>query len=138
MDEFTTGGFRELIADETADASKIKRILLCTGKLYYDLHDYSVSHNISNVLIVRIEQLYPFPTVQFSELIARHPAANDFVWVQEEPENMGAWSYLMRTRRELNLRVISREESASPATGSPKMHARQQKEIIEKAFENIS
>lgn len=138
MDEFTTGGFRELIADETADASKIKRILLCTGKLYYDLHDYSVSHNISNALIVRIEQLYPFPSAQLSELIARYPAAKDFVWVQEEPENMGAWSYLMRTRRELNLRVISREESASPATGSPKMHARQQKEIIEKAFENIA
>lgn len=138
MDEFTIGGFRELIADETADASKIKRILLCTGKLYYDLHDYSVSHNISNALIVRIEQLYPFPSTQLSELIARYPAAKDFVWVQEEPENMGAWSYLMRTRRELNLRVISREESASPATGSPKMHARQQKEIIEKAFENIA
>jgi 2-oxoglutarate dehydrogenase E1 component len=137
LDEFTSGSFRELIADPVKTASKVKRVLLCTGKLYYDLLDYRQSHNIEEVAIIRVEQLYPFPVKQLKEILASYPKNAELVWVQEEPENMGAWSYLMRTRSDFSLRVISREESASPATGSPKMHARQQKEIIEKSFAGL-
>lgn len=135
LDEFSDGKFLELIDDANADAAKISRVILCSGKIYYELLEQKEKNQVNHITLVRIEQLYPFPARQFASLVAKYKNAKDWCWVQEEPENMGAWSYLLRTIKNVSLKVISREESASPATGSHHAHEREQKELINKAFE---
>lgn len=137
IDEFTQGGFKEVIDDSSAQASKVTEILLCTGKIYYELAERKEQLNAENIAIIRLEQLYPFPKNQINELFLKYKKVKNYTWVQEEPENMGAWAYMLRTLRSINLQLISRKESASPATGSSKTHAKQQKEIIDKAFASI-
>jgi 2-oxoglutarate dehydrogenase E1 component len=137
LEEFSSQKFKEVIDDTFIISKDVKRILFCTGKIYYDLNDYRILNKINNVAIVRIEQLYPFPLNQVNKLFEKYSKATEFTWVQEEPENMGAWPYLHRTLKSIKLNVIAREESASPATGSPKMHAAQQKSIVENSFDNL-
>jgi 2-oxoglutarate dehydrogenase E1 component len=91
--DFTTGGFRELIDDETANPEKVDTIMLCNGKIYYELLQRKEENNIENIAIVRLEQLYPFPYKQFDIMRKKYSNYKEFIWVQEEPENMGAWSY---------------------------------------------
>jgi 2-oxoglutarate dehydrogenase E1 component len=93
--------------------------------------------NAENIAIIRLEQLYPFPKNQIDELIVKYKKAKTYTWVQEEPENMGAWAFMLRTLRKVDLQLISRKESASPATGSSKTHAKQQKDIVDRAFASI-
>lgn len=137
--DFTDGGFKEVIDDVNADAKKVKRVLFCSGKIYYDLLEKQTADNRKDVAIIRLEQLYPTPVQQIEAIRAKYNKATDFIWVQEEPENMGAWPYLWRkSRTEEALRfddVISRNESASTATGFAKQHAAQQLYLITKAFE---
>ncbi|MFD2874330.1 2-oxoglutarate dehydrogenase E1 component [Mucilaginibacter ximonensis] len=137
--DFTDGGFKEVIDDANADAKKVKRVLFCSGKIYYDLLEKQTADERKDVAIVRLEQLYPTPVQQIEAIRAKYNKATDFIWVQEEPENMGAWPYLWRkSRTEEALRfddVISRSESASTATGFAKQHAAQQLYLITKAFE---
>lgn len=135
IDEFTKGGFKEVYDDFKCDKKSVERIIFCSGKLYYELDEHRDKNNISNTAIIRIEQLYPFPLKQIKDLLNSYKKANKYLWVQEEPENMGPWPYMLRTFKEVSLNVVARHESASPATGSPKMHAKQQEEIIKKAFE---
>ncbi|MDT3404575.1 2-oxoglutarate dehydrogenase E1 component [Mucilaginibacter terrae] len=138
IDEFTKGGFHELIDDAyTADAKKVKRVLFCSGKIYYELLDKQQADKRADVAIVRVEQLYPTPVLEMEAVKAKYSNATDFIWVQEEPENMGAWPYMLRKFRKspLQLEVISRKEGGSPATGYSKQHASQQLYIISKAFE---
>lgn len=138
LEEFTQGGFQELIDDSfTADAKKVKRVLFCSGKIYYELLEKQQADKRTDVAIVRVEQLYPTPKLEMEAIKAKYTNANDFLWVQEEPENMGAWPYMLRKFRksELQLDVISRKEGASTATGYAKQHASQQLYIISKAFE---
>jgi 2-oxoglutarate dehydrogenase E1 component len=137
IDEFTTGGFREVFDDANANASKVTEVLLCTGKIYYELLERKEQLNAETIAIIRLEQLYPFPKNQIDELIVKYKKANTYTWVQEEPENMGAWAFMLRTLRKVNLQLISRKESASPATGSSKTHAKQQKDIVDRAFASI-
>ena len=111
----------------------MKRLLLCTGKLYYDLLAAKQENKLDNVAIVRIEQLYPFPKNQIDDVFAKYKNAEKF-WVQEEPSNMGAWSYLMRYWRRENIELIGRSASASPATGFKKVHDKQQESLINKAL----
>lgn len=125
--------FREVIDDPTANPRKVKRLLLCSGKLYYDLLGAKEESNSEHVAIVRIEQLYPFPKNQLEAIFEKYTKAEKF-WVQEESANMGAWSYLMRYWRYLDIKLISREESASPASGFKKIHDEQQDEIIKQAL----
>ncbi len=131
--------FREILDDTlfktTASAKKVKRVLFCTGKIYYDLLAEREKNGRNDVAIVRLEQLYPFPKKQWNLLLKKYTKA-EYVWVQEEPANMGAWSYLLTTLHEDNtpLRRISRKPSASPATGHKKLHDQEQQEIIQKAF----
>lgn len=138
--DFTDDGFKEVIDDVNADAKKVKRVLFCSGKIYYDLLEKQTADDRKDVAIVRLEQLYPTPVHQIEAIKTRYHKATDFIWVQEEPENMGAWPYLWRkSRTEEALRfdnVISRNESASTATGYAKQHAAQQLYIISKAFES--
>jgi 2-oxoglutarate dehydrogenase E1 component len=136
--DFTNGAFQELIDDNSADAKKVTRVLLCSGKIYYDLLEKQQTDKRGDVAIVRLEQLYPTPIDQIAKIKAKYAKASEFIWVQEEPENMGAWPYLcrkFRTDEIIKLDVISRVESASTATGYSKQHTAQQLQIIGKAFE---
>src|ERR1700744_1467240 len=139
MVEFTEGKFQEVIDDSYADVKKVKRVLFCSGKIYYDLQEKQLADDRKDVAIVRIEQLYPTPVQQMAKIKAKYSKAKEFIWVQEEPENMGAWPYMCRKFRKgdvLSLDVISRLEGSSTATGFAKQHAAQQTHIIAKAFES--
>jgi 2-oxoglutarate dehydrogenase E1 component len=134
ISEFTSGGFREVLPDTTVDPKDVKRVVLCTGKVYYDLEEAREKEKIKNVALVRLEQLHPLPKKQIFELLKSYEGA-EVVWVQEEPENMGYWNYLLRLLyRELPMGLIARKNSASPATGYNKVHVEEQKNIISKAL----
>jgi 2-oxoglutarate dehydrogenase E1 component len=132
-EEFTTGGFREVIDDSFADTSSVKKVLFCSGKIYFDLAERQQKENRKDMAIIRLEQLYPLPLRQLEELYRKYNRATWF-WVQEEPLNMGAASYLQMNLKSINYGVISRQPSASPATGYSKVHAQEQAEIIETVF----
>ena len=135
LEEFTGGRFREVIGDDFAEAKKVKRVLLCSGKVYYDLLEEQRESNRKDVALVRLEQLHPFPQKQLAAELAKYPKAAKTYWVQEEPENMGYWSFLLRyLRRELE-DVVARKPSASPATGYNKIHIKEQKELVARAFD---
>jgi 2-oxoglutarate dehydrogenase E1 component len=134
VEDFTSGRFQEVLGDGFADAKKVKRVLLCSGKVYYDLLEEQQQSDRKDVAIVRLEQLHPFPKKQLAAELAKYPKAKIY-WVQEEPENMGYWNYMVRfMRRELE-DVVARKPSASPATGYNKVHVKEQKEIVARAFD---
>lgn len=134
IEDFTKGHFQELIDDTYAETKKVKRVLICTGKIYYELLERQQKDQRKDVAIVRLEQLYPMPENQLAELYKKYEKA-EICWVQEEPKNMGAWLYLLRWDQNLRLKRISRESSASPATGYSKVHAKEQQAIVDRAFE---
>lgn len=134
IEDFTRGEFRELIDDTSAVASKTKRVVMCTGKIYYELLDRKAELKNDSVAIVRLEQLYPLPENQLAELAKKYKKA-EWVWLQEEPKNMGTWMHLLRYDWPVQLRLISRKSSASPATGYAYVHKSEQEELLQKAFE---
>jgi 2-oxoglutarate dehydrogenase E1 component len=134
IQDFTKNGFVEVIDDVSAHPEKVSRIAFCSGKVYYDLIDRKEKENNTDLAIVRLEQLYPFPKKQVDAILKKYANATSYLWVQEEPENSGAWSYILRVMRQHNLRYIGREESASPATGSHKQHDKEQKAILDEVF----
>jgi 2-oxoglutarate dehydrogenase E1 component len=133
IEEFTNGGFKEVIDDATAQPDKVSKVLFCSGKIYFDLLDRQQKDNRSDVAIIRVEQLYPLPYKQLDALQKRYNKATWF-WVQEEPQNMGAASFLQMNLKSINFGTISRQPSASTATGYNKVHQQEQGEIIETAF----
>ncbi|WP_199118750.1 2-oxoglutarate dehydrogenase E1 component [Pedobacter sp. ASV28] len=136
--DFTTGGFKEVIDDENVKATEVKRVVFCTGKIYYDLLEAQRNKQNNQVALVRVEQLYPTPVDQMEAAYKRYKNATEAVWVQEEPENMGAWPYLLRRLRKTifsDIEVISRKESSSTATGYAKQHANQQAYIVAATFD---
>jgi 2-oxoglutarate dehydrogenase E1 component len=134
LGEFTNGRFKEIIGDSTVKAKDVKRVLLCSGKIYFDLEEAREKEKISDVAIIRIEQLHPLPKKQILEELKAYKNA-EIVWVQEEPENMGYWNYILRLLyKELPMDLIARKTSASPATGYHKVHVQEQNAIIEKAL----
>ena len=132
-DAFINGHFMEVIDDETVAAKKVKKVLFCSGKLYFDLVEYRQKSKIEEVAVVRLEQLYPLPSNQLNELVKKYGKAS-WHWVQEEPLNMGAASFL-KMNLDMDFKLIGRKASASTATGYAKVHAKEQAEIITKAFE---
>jgi 2-oxoglutarate dehydrogenase E1 component len=134
VSHFTEGGFQEVYNDEYADAKKVKKILLCSGKLYYDLLTEQQKTKRKDVALIRIEQLFPWPVKQLEKVLGTYDKNAKLVWVQEEPENMGAWTYILRKYRNEVAEGIFRKPSASPATGYSKVHQQEQQEIVEKAF----
>ncbi|WP_423148929.1 2-oxoglutarate dehydrogenase E1 component [Rubrolithibacter danxiaensis] len=140
LEEFTEGTFQELIDDSFVKPENVKRVLLCSGKVYYDLLEKQQADNRTDVAIVRLEQLYPTPYEQLKTIREKYTKAKEYIWVQEEPENMGAWPYFARKLRniDLDLKVISRKESSSTATGYAKQHVAQQLYIVGKAFEDAA
>jgi 2-oxoglutarate dehydrogenase E1 component len=132
LEDLTSGSFQEVLGDNYADAAKVKRVLLCTGKVYYDLLEKQQADQRDDVAIIRVEQLAPLPKTQIDAELAKYTDAKVF-WVQEEPENMGYWTYLLRVG--MVLPVIARKASASPASGYPKVHSQEQADIVRRAFE---
>jgi 2-oxoglutarate dehydrogenase E1 component len=145
LDELTAGGFRPLINDaEITDPGRVERIVLCSGKVFYDLNEArkkarGTNPNDNRVAIVRCEQFYPFPLSGLTEILAGYPSANELVWCQEEPKNMGGWTF-MESRLENLLsrcerpRYVGREASASPATGSYTVHTQEQQRLVNEAL----
>lgn len=133
IEDFTKGGFQEVIPDNYAKASKVKKVLLCSGKIYYELLERQQTDKREDVAIIRVEQLYPLPEKQIQEIYNQYNKA-EFNWVQEEPRNMGAWMHLSRYDFSFALKYIGRKSSASPATGFKKTHDKEQSAIIEEAF----
>jgi 2-oxoglutarate dehydrogenase E1 component len=134
ISELETGNrFRELIDDASVEAKKVKRILVCSGKVYYDLQKHRDEAKRTDIAIVRLEQMYPFPKVQFEALLKKYGKA-ELYWVQEEPANMGAWSYIAVNHSEYGWKCVSRPAAASPATGYPTLHEKEQQEIMAKAL----
>ena len=133
MKEFTSGSFMEVIDDSFADVSKVDKVLFCSGKIYFDLAEKQQKEERKDIAIIRLEQLYPLPAKQLDAMYEKYNKATWF-WVQEEPLNMGAASYLKMNLHSINYGVISRQPSASTATGYHKVHVQEQGEIIETAF----
>ena len=134
LSDFTHGEFQELIDDATVNPNDVSRVVFCSGKLYYDLVDHREKTEAFGTAIVRLEQIYPLPLKQMKAAIGRYPNAKRYVWAQEEPANMGAWSFILRNFKEVELLMVARPESGSPATGSAKLHVLRQQKIIDKAF----
>lgn len=138
--EFTQGQFRPVIGDARVDATKTKRIILTAGKVYYDLLNALEKRGEDRIALVRLEQFYPLPEQELLQALERFAGAGaELMWVQDEPENQGAWPFLEANLRRVpqlrDLRVVSRPASASPATGSAKVHAVEQDALIERALE---
>ena len=134
--ELTKGGFKEIIDQDRIKPAAAKRVVLCTGKVYYDLLDHAESTDNKDTAIVRLEQLYPLPKKQLSALQKRYKSAKEWVWVQEEPENMGPWTHILRLLPEFNFRYVGREAAASPAVGNSRIHKKQQETLIKAAFKS--
>lgn len=140
LDDFTQGGFKPVIPEvEPLDMGNVRRIIACSGKVYYDLVNARRTREIGNMAIIRLEQLYPFPHDDFAAQIAAYPNATEVVWCQEEPGNQGAWHriqhYLLRHMRSgMRLGYALRPSSAAPAAGYLAVHNEQQKAVIEAAF----
>ena len=121
IEDLADGKFEGII-DDTIDPKSVNRLVLCSGKIYYELLERREQDNSYSVAIVRIEQLFPLDKMYIKELIEKYNA-EELVWVQEEPENMGAWTFILTELRSFGIDVIARESSAATATGSSKTSA---------------
>jgi 2-oxoglutarate dehydrogenase E1 component len=136
VEEFLTGSFFEVLDDTIVDPSRVKRVVLCSGKVYYDIFEQRIKQESFETAIIRLEQLYPFPEEQLKKILDRYGKATEFVWVQEESHNMGAWIFVEPRLRAMGylFEYVGRDESASPAVGSKKIHESEQKQLVEGAF----
>jgi 2-oxoglutarate dehydrogenase E1 component len=136
VDEFASGRFQEVLDDESADSKKVRTIVFCTGKFYYDLLNEKEKMNRDDVALVRVEQLFPLPAKQMDAILEKYGKADDLVWAQEEPRNMGAWSHMMMHYSEAKrLRVASRRYYASPAAGSAVRSKNRHQQVIDYVFD---
>jgi 2-oxoglutarate dehydrogenase E1 component len=132
--EFISGAFKEVIDDEfVKNAADVKKVILCSGKMYFDLAEKQLKDNRTDTALIRLEQIHPLPQKQLDLLHQKYSKAV-WHWVQEEPLNMGAATFLRMNLININFNIISRPSSASTATGYAKIHAKEQAEIIDKAF----
>ncbi|WP_042279415.1 2-oxoglutarate dehydrogenase E1 component [Candidatus Protochlamydia sp. R18] len=139
LHEFTQGTFREIIDDVFVNQSEIKRLVLCSGRIYYDLLAEREKLNRKEIGFIRIEQLYPLHMEELKKLIFQYPHIQEVVWAQEEPQNMGAWSFMFPYLNELisssiQLSYVGRERSATPATGSYCLHNQEHTNILKQVF----
>jgi len=140
IDDFAAGEFQVILDDiDVPDKQNVSRILLCSGKVYYDLLQHKEKHERSDIAIIRLEELYPLPYLELQQVLSQYPDGTEVRWVQEEPENMGA-SRFFRAHfgnlifDEYPLRSVERDASASPATGSKRSHVMEQEALVEAAF----
>jgi 2-oxoglutarate dehydrogenase E1 component len=140
LEDLTRGTFQNVIDEiDEVQPAKVKRVVFCSGKVYFDLLESRRTDGIRDVAIVRIEQLYPFPTEEYAAILKKYPNARDVVWCQEEPQNQGAWYQIRhQLQRPLSskdqLLYAGRAPAAAPATGIAKLHAQQQKGLVDAAL----
>ncbi|MEU8699688.1 multifunctional oxoglutarate decarboxylase/oxoglutarate dehydrogenase thiamine pyrophosphate-binding subunit/dihydrolipoyllysine-residue succinyltransferase subunit [Streptomyces sp. NPDC048680] len=148
VEEFTTGGFRPVIGDASVDPNAVRKVVFCTGKVYYDLEAEREKRGVTDTAIIRLERLYPLPGAELQAEIAKYPNAEKYLWAQEEPANQGAWPFIaLNLIDHLDLAVgadvphgerlrrISRPRGSSPAVGSAKRHQAEQAQLLEEVFE---
>jgi 2-oxoglutarate dehydrogenase E1 component len=129
------GSFQGVIDDATASVKEVDTVVFCSGKFYYDLlAKQEEIGSADNLAIVRVEQLYPLPQIQLDKVTAKYKNAKNYIWTQEEPENMGAWSHMMRHFTSVDLKQITLAESGASATGSSKAHAVRHADILDRVF----
>ena len=134
LDDLATGQF-EVVLDEVSSLNKqqVERVILCSGKVYYDLLEMREKENIKGVAIVRLEQFYPVCKKKLTELYTSY-GAKEWIWVQEEPKNMGAWQFVCANLDFIPFSCVSRDASASTAVGNSKLHAKEQQALLEQAL----
>ena len=143
LTEFTRGSFQTIIPDAKVQQNdKVRRLLVCSGKVFYDLSKKREEKGIEDVAILRLEQLYPFPHKAFAAEVKKYPNATEIVWTQDEPQNQGAWFFVQHYIHEnmldgQRLGYCGRAASASPAVGYSHLHQEQQKALVEGAFGKI-
>ena len=135
IEELATGTFQEVIDDALVDKTKIKKVVFCMGKFYYDLLAERENNGREDIALVRIEQLFPLHEAQLEAVLEGYPNAERFVWAQEEPKNMGAWSYMLERFPKLRLEVASREYHAATAAGSSARYKKRHQKVIAKVFD---
>lgn len=138
LKDFTHGNFQKVIGDEQSHKN-VNKLIFCSGKIYYDLMAYKEKEKKDGVVFIRLEQLYPFPTDLIKKEIQKYPEVNNYMWVQEEPKNMGAWNYLAPQLQDLlpqgkKIGYVGRIQRASPAVGSYAIHAKEQTEMMKQVF----
>ncbi|SEF68913.1 2-oxoglutarate dehydrogenase E1 component [Halpernia humi] len=134
FEEMANGEFQPILDDASSNVNKVEKLVFCTGKIYYDLLAKKEEINDEKVALVRIEQLYPLQMNHIEEILEKYKNRKEFIWAQEEPENMGAWSFMLRHFRDQNIQVISPIASGSPAPGSHKKFEIMQNDIINRVF----
>jgi 2-oxoglutarate dehydrogenase E1 component len=139
LDDLAGGEFRPVLDDAGADRDRVERLVLCQGKVYYDITGHEERANAPSVAVARVEQLYPFPGERVKAVVARYPNLRELVWAQEEPQNMGAWRALRHRLEEtkpesIPLLYIGRPWRASPSEGYPTAHLREQDRIVRAAL----
>ena len=136
IEDFSNGKFMPVIDTNNNDASKIDRLVFCSGKFYYDLLEFKEKNNIIDTALVRLEQLFPLPELEIQDVLNKYSNAKDIVWAQEEPRNMGAWSHLLlHLDKARDFRVASRRFYSSPAAGSSTRSKNRHNEVIEYVFD---
>ena len=142
-DELANGRFHRVLPEtDELDPKKVKRVVLCSGKIYYELRAKRREEEIHDIAIIRLEQLYPFPEASLGEIIAPYKNVEEIVWCQEEPQNMGAWypsqhhmkNVMRRHNPELTLGYVGRDMSASPAAGYTALHVAKQEKLVLEAL----
>ncbi|MFJ2896543.1 multifunctional oxoglutarate decarboxylase/oxoglutarate dehydrogenase thiamine pyrophosphate-binding subunit/dihydrolipoyllysine-residue succinyltransferase subunit [Streptomyces sp. NPDC087218] len=148
VEEFTSGGFRPVIGDDSVNPADVRKVVFCAGKVYYDLEAERAKRGVTDTAIIRLERLYPLPGAELQAEIAKYPNAEKYLWTQEEPANQGAWPFIaLNLIDHLDLAVgadvphgerlrrISRPHSSSPAVGSAKRHQAEQAQLVAEVFE---
>ena len=143
LEELATGGFQTVIDEiDPINKADVTRLVLCGGKVYYDLLEKRRELELSNIAIVRVEQLYPYPEKRLDEVLAAYPNVKELVWAQEEPKNQGAWLFIaprlyddiIESGKQIRISYAGREASAAPACGSAYLHAKQQAQLVNDAL----
>lgn len=134
VEDLAKGVFQEIIDDPLADPDVVEKVVFTSGRLYYDLAKYKLEKGLSNIALVRLEQIYPIPDKQINQILKKYNTTN-LAWAQDEPENMGAWPFLNRKLSGLGLKVVARNESASPAVGLMEKHMQALEKILADVFE---
>lgn len=138
VDDLAKNQFMEVIDDTEVKISEVRQVVCCYGKLYYELMERRAELKSYDTAIVRVEQLHPFPAGQLTKILKQYPNAERYVWAQEEPENMGAWSFVQRIYKDVEFLPICRAASGSPAAGLVEIHKLRQKKILDKVFHQCS
>jgi 2-oxoglutarate dehydrogenase E1 component len=135
LDDLSTGGFREVIDDPTANVATVDTVVFCSGKFYYEMKEKAAEYGAENMAFVRVEQLYPLPKNHIDAIITKYKNVKNILWAQEEPSNMGAWTHIAMSMRDIPFVGITRNATAAAAEGSKKLHEKRLKQLFADLFQ---